>query len=538
MQAAEKAKLLRIAASVGIGAAITAWLVPVVLQIADGNFYSDDWAIQWDWATAGYSGAVSDQFEVLGSKPLLAFVLPGAYQVLGTDPAWHHVVAAVLVAATIAVFYRVLRELRFEPRDAVPIALLALLFPWATGVRFWPTGSLNNLAILALFAGFLVAMWGLRTGGRKGLLIHLVAAACYAASVLLYETTTAVAAMLWPAYIWLHGWRPARPRALMDVAAVGAAAIYSLENTKKDKFPLSEQIGHVPKLLREGADLIAGSLLPVELPARFPTPLMLVVLGVAATVLVLALLRRGDAEGGIASRPGARWVAVAGVALAALGLCWAVYLPQAFYTPTFQGIEDRVNVVAVFPAAVLVWAVLRAAGSLVSGRGYEVAVAGAVAIAVGYWVQDLRQQSDFAKAGELEDEVLAAVERASPPANSVVLTFGHPAQVRAGVPVFNQTYDLWPAAQLVTGTEKGIHTYPVFEGARLRCSPKGLAIEFLATPFYRVMNLSERGTDKLQRYGNVVFVDVPARRRAVIGSRGQCERALREFQPGPSNARS
>jgi hypothetical protein len=525
----------RIAAFVAVGAVIAAWLVLVARQVADGGFYSDDWAIQWDWATAGYSGALSDQFRVLGSKPLLAFALPGAYEVLGTDPAWHHVLAAVLVLTTIALFYLVLRELRFETRDAVPIALLALLFPWATGVRFWPTGSLNNLAILALFAGFLIAMRGLRVGGRKGLLLHVVAAACYAASVLFYETTTAVAAMLWPAYVWVHGWRPALPRAAMDVSAVGAAAIYSLENTNKDTFGLSEQIGHVPKLLREGADLIAGSLLPVELPARFPTPLMVVVVGVAIGVFVLVLLRRGEAKDGAASQSGAHWVTVAGIALAALALCWAVYIPQAFYTPTFQGIEDRVNVVALFPAAVLVWAFLRAAGSLFRGRGYQIAIAGAVAIALGYWLQDLRQQRDYARAAELEESVLAAVERASPPDYAVVLTFGHPAQIRPGVPVFNQTYDLWPAAQLRTGTDGGIHTYPVFEGARLRCTPKGVALDFLATPFYRVMNLRERGTDKLQGYGNVMFVNVADGRRAVIGSREQCSEALREFPPGPSN---
>jgi hypothetical protein len=548
VQLAGNAQRLRIVAVAAIAAAVAAWLVVVVRQVADGGFYSDDWAIQWDWWSAGYSGAVSDQFEVLGSKPLLAFVLPGSYEVLGTNPAWHHVVAAVLVAATIAIFYRVLRELRFAPRDAVPIALLALLFPWATGVRLWPTGSLNNLAIILLFGGFLLAIWGLRVGGRRGLAIHLAAAASYAASVLFYETTTAVAAMVWPAYIWLHGRRPALPRAAIDVAAVGAAAIYSLENTRKDTFPLSEQLGHIPKLLREGADFVAGSLLPVELPARFPTALMLIVIGAAAAVLVLAVLRAGGARalrldavtrtaprdaGETTSAEGARWVAVAGVALAVLALCYAVYLPQAFYTPTFQGIEDRVNVVALFPAAVLVWAFLRAAGSLVRGWGYEIAVAGAVAIALAYWLQDLRQQRDFARAAELEESVLAAVERASPPDDAVVLTFGHPAQIRPGVPVFNQTYDLWPAAQLRTGIEGTLHTYPVFEGARLRCSPKGFAIDFLATPFYRVMNLSERGTEKLQDYGDVMLVDVPSGRRALIRSQEQCDDALRRFRPGP-----
>ena len=40
--------------------------------------------------------------------------------------------------------------------------------------------------------------------------------------------------------------------------------------------------------------------------------------------------------------------------MVALGLCWAIFAPQAFYTPTFEGIEDRVNVLALYPAAILV----------------------------------------------------------------------------------------------------------------------------------------------------------------------------------------
>jgi hypothetical protein len=522
---------VRIAPLVAVGAVIGAWLVLVARQVADGGFYSDDWGVQWAWVDGGYSGAVEGEFEVLGSKPLLAIALFLPYEVLGSNPAWHHVLAAVLALATVTMFYFVLRRLRFATRDAVPIALLALLFPWLSGIRLWPAGSLNNLAVLLLLGGFLLALLGLRVGGRKGLLIHVAAAACYAAAILTYDATTAVALMLWPAYIWLHGWRPALPRALMDVSAAGAAALYTAANTQKDIVGLSEQLSHVPDIVVGGAHLVAASLVPADTPGDFPSGLTMAILAAAFAVVAVALLRGRSFRKDVVWPPGLRWAAVAAVALAALAVCWSIYLPQAFYTPTFRGLEDRVNVLAIYPAVVLVWAVLRSAGSLIGERGYLLAIAGSVAIIAGYWVQDLRQQRDWIDSAERQEVVLAAVERAKPPDRSLVLTFGHPAQVAPRIPVFNQSWDLWPAAQLRTDSE--IETYPVFKGARLRCSPRGVAVEFLATPFYRVINLQDRETPKTNAYSRVVFVDVPTGRHAVIRSPVQCAKALREFKPGP-----
>src|SRR4029450_13532775 len=120
-------------------------------------------------------------------------LLIGSYQVLGTDPALHHLVVALLtVGCTVGCFF-LLRGLRFPPKDAVPIALLALLFPWASSVRLWPTGGLNNFAVLLLFAGLLIALSGLRVEGTRGILIHLAATTCYVASILTYEVTTGIA---------------------------------------------------------------------------------------------------------------------------------------------------------------------------------------------------------------------------------------------------------------------------------------------------------------------------------------------------------
>jgi hypothetical protein len=213
-----------------------------------------------------------------------------------------------------------------------------------------------------------------------------------------------------------------------------------------------------------------------------------------------------------------------------LALCWAVYIPQAFYTPTFRGIEDRVNIVALYPAAVLVWAVLRSAGSLLPRNGYALAAIGAAAVAIGFGIQDFRQQDQWLRSTELQPNVLGAVERAQPADGNIVLVFNYPGEVAPRVPILNVNYDLLPAARLVT--DKDIDTYPVFEGSTVRCSPKGVAIDWLATPLYERIWLAEEGTAKLQPYGNVVMVDVGRGQDELIASREQCARVLAAYEPG------
>jgi hypothetical protein len=518
-----------------VASCLALWLLIVVRQVADGGFYSDDWALQWEWHHYGFSEAVSRQFDILGSNPLLGILLIGSYQVLGTDPARHQLVVALLTLACAGGFYLVLRELRFAPQDAVPITLLALLFPWASSTRLWATGGLNNFAVILLFAGLLIALRGLRVEGKRGILVHVAATACYVASVLTYEVTIGIALFAWIAYVWLGGWRAALPRMALDVPALVASAIYTAETTIKPIYGLADQLGQVPDVARGGAEVIAATLLPVATPAQIPAALTLPVLGTSLAVLVVAAVRHRP-EGGAGMVDGSRWALVALCALAALALCWAVYVPQVFYTPTFRGIEDRVNILALYPAAVLVWAVLRAAGSLLPRHGYRLAAAGAACVAIGFGIQDVRQQNHWLRSSELQPKVLAAVERAQPHNGSVVLVFGYPAETARGVPVLNTNYDLKPAARLMTGRE--IDTYPVFAGSTLRCSPKGIAIDYLATPLYERISVTEEGTAKLQPYGNVVFVDVETGRHELIRSPAQCAEALTTYPPGPWLERS
>jgi hypothetical protein len=514
-----------------VAAALALWLLIVIRQVADGSFYSDDWAIQWEWHHYGFSEALSRQFDILGSKPLLGILLIGSYEVLGTDPARHQLLVALLTLACAIGFYFVLRGIRFAPREAVPITLLALLFPWASSVRLWPTGGLNDFAVILLFAGFLIALRGLRVEGLRGILIHVGATACYVASILTYEVTTGVALFAWVAYAWLGGWRVALPRMAVDIPAVTAVAIFTAETTIKPIYGVADQLGQVPDVAGDGAKLIAGTLLPVTVPAEIPAGLTAIVIAAAIAILVLGATRSRRREGGPGTSDGVRWLSVAGCALAALALCWAVFVPQVFYTPTFRGIEDRVNTLALYPAAVLVWAVLRAAGSLLPRHSYLFAAVCAVCVAIGFGIQDIRQQNQWLRSSDLQPKVLAAVERAHPPDGAVVLVFDYPAETARGVPVLNTNYDLRPAARLATGSE--IDTYPVFAGSTIRCSPRGIALDYLATPLYERISVTEEGTAKLQPYSDVVFVDVGTGRHELIGSRSQCARALATYRPGP-----
>ena len=82
-------------------------------------------------------------------------------------------------------------------------------------------------------------------------------------------------------------------------------------------------------------------------------------------------------------------------------------------------------------------------------------------------------------------------------------------------------------------TFRGPATFPVFEGSTVRCSPKGVAIDWLATPLYERIWLAPRSTAKLRPYSHVVFVDVGRGPHELIRSRAQCDRALATYKPGP-----
>jgi hypothetical protein len=324
----------------------------------------------------------------------------------------------------------------------------------------------------------------------------------------------------------------------MDMVAVGAAALYTAATTVRSTGQVAEQIKQAVLIARGGARLFVASLLPVESPDEMSSLLAAAVIAVMLGLLGLAVVRlRRAGNRGTDGEPLRRWLGVAAVALVALGLCWVVYIPGAFFTPAFPGLESRVNILALYPMVVLVYALLRSLGYLAGPHGRLVALAGCGVIALGYAGQSLAEERDWARSARLQDSVLAGVGLASPPSGSLVLTFGHPAQVAPAVPVFQSSYDLWSAAQLRTKNTT-VDTYPVFTGAEFACSSTGITMTRLVSPRYGEIDPRDNGTALTRRYPNVIFVDVYGQRSMPIRSRAECRRAVSAFTPGPWRGRS
>ena len=129
--------------------------------------------------------------------------------------------------------------------------------------------------------------------------------------------------------------------------------------------------------------------------------------------------------------------------------------------------------------------------------------------------------------------MLAAIERSvpSPPAGSTILTFGHPARVAPGVPVFYDNWDLSGAVRLMW-LDRDFVAYPVLHGSALACDAAALEMRSLATPSATPIVPRDRRVP----YGRAILVDVPRARALHPVDRDQCRRALAQLTPGPWEA--
>jgi hypothetical protein len=333
------------------------WIAVTLRDVATGGFYVDDWWIADRVDAAGLGHAIAGEQAELGNRPLLAVVLTVPYELFGQQEWAHHALDAVILGASAALFFCVLRQLRFARRDAAAMTTLFLLFPWTSAVRFWPTGVGNSIAVPLFFAGFLVALRGLRTAGPRGAAMHGVAAVLYAASILTYETATLVVAVAWTAYGWLHGWgRPTRSRALVDVGVVFVLVMYGVLATTRDVVALDDFAGSARNILVGGGKLIVAAFLPAIPPSVVPSAASVIPWMVLGGVAVMATYRRRPwSRAGRPDDPLSTPMATVVAAGAALTLSWAVYIPANAYVPDQPGLDNRPNVLAAYPLTVLVY---------------------------------------------------------------------------------------------------------------------------------------------------------------------------------------
>jgi len=482
--------------------------------IHHGGFYSDDWANAAYYRLADpprYWSSVDELHRALGGRPLLALLLPIPHALLGVHPALHLALAAGLGIATSLCLFVLLRTLGLRPLDAGAVATLVLLFPWADSVRLWPTASVNTLSVCLFLVGLTIALRGLDRRGAAALVRHGTAVALYVASVLTYEVTAAAALLAGALYLRRGDRGAALRRWAVDVLAIGGALAYSLATTVATRHvgTLADRVHDLRTFVRQCVLLFASALVPAG-PAD-AIGKGLAVAALAAAVVVLA--GRGDAELRF-------WATVAAAAVVAVAAAEFMFL-GSFLHPLDPGVGNRANVFAAIGYCLLVYAVVAAAARLAARRGAATALAAvlAAAIAAGYGYRVHADASAWARAARVQRDVVAAVEASGVrlSRSDAVLTFGAPAEVKPGVPVFDRSWDLAGALQLRTGF-LSLRGFPVFEGVTVRCARRGVVVS----------GPGSYGT-AFARYGSAVFVDVPVRRAVRPRDERRCRAASRQL---------
>lgn len=487
-------------------------------HVLDGGFWNDDWANLAMYRfgdSPRYVTSVQEFADLLGSRPLLAALLPLPHAIFGASAAAQITMALLLGIATCLSLYLFLREIPLASVHAGAMSCLALVFPWADSIRLWPTASVNTVALIFAFLGAFVALRGIRRDGVASTLALVGAGALYALSVLTYEV--AGIALLFVGALYLR--HASRRKALRwwatHAGVVFGALLYTLLTTAKEVGTIGDRLDDLPRYTRQGVTLLTYSFGPEGSPAVRYGGLL-----VAITIVAAGLWRyraSRNPELGF-------WLAFAGAAVVVVASAYFVVL-GAFLEPLRDGVYNRGNIFAAYGFVAFVYALAMIAIRAASGhRVVTAAAAVAVAlVAVGYVVRVRNDVADWDRAAKLQEPVVAAVTRASAtsPLGSTFFTFGYPSQLSEGIPIFYLEWDLDGALDIELDRSDNV-AYPVYETTTLVCDRAGVNIDF--------HHSDSTGNGD---YGTTYFLDVPTGQVRRIASVDACADALRVFRPGP-----
>jgi hypothetical protein len=516
------------AALVGLGFLI---LLP---HVQHGGFYSDDWGnaaayhFEGWWRTSVYEWRHS-----IPARPILALLHPLPYALFGLDPTYHLALAVVLAALTSLSFYAFLRVLGIELPHALAMALLSLVFPWSGAAHLWPTGAMNNVAVIAYFLGSAAALRGLalwHARRRDAIVFHLLAAALYLVSILTYEVAPAAILLSGLLYRTRFSWRALRVRWLLDAVLVLVPLAISLRVTSRVRHigSLTERVSDIPHFVGQALSLFASIFVPRDLSSSWGSSWdvtssaagKLVVLAAAAVVIAAALARSGREDG----RELRRWLYRSAWGAGGVAVAYVMFLGSGLFPLFYPGLDDRIQTLAAFGFVVAAYSVVVLAALLVAGGRRRVTAvivsAGTVLIGLGF-IQRVRD--DVTRYDSAATEQSFFLERLKialphPPAGSTIFTFGFPARSAPGVPIFQTPSELRGAVDLRL-SERSLRAIPIFRRG-VSCGRSGIsALEF--------------GAEFTADYGHAVFVDVPTGRTRHIGSARACAQARKVFKPGP-----
>jgi hypothetical protein len=518
-------------ALLGLGFAV---LAPHVLH---GGFYSDDWANAAGYRFDGWWRTSVDEWRhAIPGRPILALLHPLPYALFGLDPTYHLALAIMLAALTSLSFFVFLRTLGFELPHALVMALLSIAFPWSGAARLWPTGAMNNLAVIAYFLGSVAALRALAlwdADRRRSVVLHVGAAALYLASILTYEVAPAAILLSGLLYRTQVRWRALRVGWLVDVVLVLVPLVISQEVTSRVRHvgSLHDRAVDLPEFVGQSLTLFASIFVPPSVTSSWtdswqitsPSAGKLVVLGVALVIVLVAVARCRSVE----EHELRTWLYRLAGGVCGVAAAYLMFLGSGLVPLFYPGVDDRTNTLAAFGFVVAAYSLVAVLGTLIGGRrrGVQAAVvaAGVVVVGVGF-VQRVRTDAGHYDAATVEQgRFLERLRRAvpEPPRNSTIFTFGYRPEVAPGVPIFKYTWDL-RGAVVLTWNDPSLRAVPVF-GRNVSCGRRRIG-----TP--------EFGGGSATAYGQAMFVNVPAGRARRIESRRACVQARDVFKPGSSAA--
>jgi hypothetical protein len=500
-------------ALVGVGL-LGVGLLVVAPHVRHGGFYSDDWTNAWFYRAHGYRYMAVHA--VFPRRPVLAFLLPLPHALFGLDPSSHLAAAVALAAVASLSFFAFLRALGVEFIHALPLAFLALLFPWSDGLLLWATGSINNVALIAYFLGTVTALRGLGLTGdhrRRRTVLHGLSAVLYVVSVLTYEVAAAAILLSGLLYRARFSWRALRKRWLLDAALVLVplgALVIPASHVRVGS--LGERAADVPQFVIQGSSVFASTFLP---PNTSASALKLLVLATTSTILGVALWRARRRE----ERELRRWLLRAAAGASAVGLGYLMFLGYGLY-PLSEGLDDRANTFAAFGFVVVTYSVVALLSVLLARqpgpRAAAILAAGTLLVGLGFVlrVRDDIERYDAATAQQNDElaKLRAAVPR--PPQESTIFTFGYPTASAPGLPIFGAPWDLSGAVRLLWN-DPSLTAVPV-DGKSVSCGRNQARV-------------TAYDPQQAAAYGHAIFVDLSTANVRHIASRRDCLQAQRAF---------
>ncbi len=488
-------------------------------HVQPGGFYNDDWTFLSNSRYPpedSFAGAVRN-LDWLSFRPLQMLYWPFAFRILGTDTSVHAVWLLGIAVLMASLVFVLLRTLRFAPFDAGLLAALALLLPVADSTRFWPALGANVLAVALYLAGVVVALRGLRAGGRRAWALHAAAVALYAASVLLYEIAASLILATGLLYLVTAGRRGLGRWAIDALVTVALLALVT-SGTFYEPLPAGDMVTHAVTIGRQVPWVLTETLWA---PADASPAVRVVTLLVAASVLVAGRL--------VATRPRADpdlaremrwWLHVAIGSALATAVAYLMIVPSDQLDPRSPGQGNRANILGGITVAVFAYAVIASAALLATrrmrARRWAAAVATALAasaMVVGAFSQVRSDQRLWEAAAREQGRIVGVIDRTTPRPRraTTFLTFGAPINIAPGVPVFQAVWDLAGAVRLHYD-DPSLRAYPVPAESRVDCGAGSLTLHSYNDAFAR----------QTARYRSARLVDVSGGRALSVRDRAQC----------------